>query len=123
VPLWLEEGFAEYVGYDNSGVPDPEAWAELVTAVRAGKAPTHLPVESMFEGSTIDIAYESAHVACRLVVERWGEKALVRLYRLVRRGVATPERNLDVGLRAVTGSGTASFEALWRARMAALAPA
>jgi hypothetical protein len=120
VPLWLEEGFAEYVGYSTTTVPERSAWAELVTAVRKGTAPTTLPDEDAFHAGAIDLAYESSDLACRLVAQKYGEAALVRLYRLVRSGTGSEAANLESALVAVTGSGTAAFVKAWRARMAAL---
>jgi hypothetical protein len=75
----------------------------------------------MFDGEDVDIAYESADLACRLVVERYGQAALVRLYRLTVAGTGSSADNLDAAMQAVTGSGTATFEVAWRARMRALA--
>lgn len=120
VPLWLEEGFAEYVGYSGTGIPERSAWSELVTAVRKGKAPTSLPTDAQFHHGAIDLAYESSDLACRMVADTYGQAALVKLYRAVRSGTGTPAENLDHALREVTGKGTPAFVIAWRARMAAL---
>ncbi len=120
-PLWLEEGFAEYVGYRGSGVPLGEALSELVTAERAGKAFRHLPTQAQFDGDQVDIAYESAHLACQLIAEKYGQKALVRFYRLTVAGTHDERGNVDAALRKVTGQGIAAFEAAWRDRVHALA--
>lgn len=121
VPLWLEEGFAEYVGYSTTSVPERTAWSELVTAVRAGKAPAALPDTDAFHAGAIDLAYESSDLACRLIATRYGQAGLVRLYRLVRDGTGSEDENLDAALKAVTGLGTAAFVISWRARMDQLA--
>jgi len=121
VPLWLEEGFAEYVGYRGSGLALTDELLELVSAQRRGTAPTHLPTQEEFDGEQVDLAYEGADLACRLVAEAYGQKALVRLYRLTRSGAGSADANLDAALRRVTGSGTAAFESAWRARIRALA--
>ncbi|MGB9377424.1 MAG: hypothetical protein WCB04_07925, partial [Mycobacteriales bacterium] len=42
-PLWLAEGFADYVGYLDSGVPVRSAARELATDLRGGRAPAALP--------------------------------------------------------------------------------
>ena len=120
VPLWLEEGFAEYVGYSTTNVPQRTAWTELVTAVRKGTEPTSLPDEDAFHAGAIDLAYESSDLACRLVAEKYGQAALVRLYRLVRAGTGSEAENLESALTAVTGYGTTAFVKIWRARMAGL---
>ncbi len=121
VPLWLEEGFAEYVGYRGSGIALDDELRELIEAQRRGTAPRHLPTQAMFDGEEVDLAYESADLACRLVVEEYGQKALVRLYRLTVAGTGSAAQNLDAALRQVTGAGTAAFETAWRARMRTLA--
>jgi hypothetical protein len=120
VPLWLEEGFAEYVGYSTTRVPERSAWSELVTAVRKGEAPTSLPDEDAFHAGAIDLAYESSDLACRLIADTYGQAALVKLYRLVRSGTGSADANLEAALTTVTGSGTAAFVKVWRARMASL---
>ncbi len=75
----------------------------------------------MFDGEDVDIAYEGADLACRVVAEEYGQKALVRLYRLTVAGTGSADQNLDAALRTVTGAGTAAFESAWRARLRALA--
>ena len=50
VPTWLIEGFADYVGYLNAGIPVAQAAQELATEVRAGRVPRTLPAEAAFDG-------------------------------------------------------------------------
>ncbi len=121
VPLWLEEGFAEYVGYSGSGIALTDELRELVQAQRSGSAPAHLPTQETFDGAQVDLAYEGADLACRVVAEKYGRAQLVRLYRLTAAGTGTEAANLEAALRAVTGSGTAALETAWRARLRALA--
>ncbi|GAA2890876.1 hypothetical protein GCM10010517_55150 [Streptosporangium fragile] len=82
VPMWLSEGFADYVGYRGAGIPVRVAAAELAAEVRAGIVPAGLPGPADFAPGAPRLAqaYEEAWLACRFVVERFGEKALVRLY-------------------------------------------
>ena len=121
VPLWLVEGFAEYVGYRGSGIPLSDELSELATAQRKGKVPAHLPSEQMFDSEEVDLAYEGGDLACRLIAEKYGQKALVRFYRLVVAGTGTESQKLDSALRAITGGGTDAFENAWHARLRALA--
>jgi len=121
VPLWLEEGFAEYVGYRGSGIGLTDELRELVQAQRAGSAPVHLPTQKTFDGAEVDLAYEGADLACRVLAEKYGQKQLVRLYRLTIDGHGTEDANLEAALRTVTGSGTAALENAWHARLRALA--
>jgi hypothetical protein len=121
VPLWLEEGFAEYVGYRGSGIGLTDELRELLRAQRSGSAPAKLPSQETFDGSDVDLAYEGADLACRVIAEKYGQKQLVRLYRLTVAGTGTEEANLEAALRTVTGSGTAALETAWHARLRALA--
>jgi hypothetical protein len=121
VPLWLEEGFAEYVGYRGSGIALTDELRELLRVQRSGSVPAHLPTQETFDGSDVDLAYEGADLACRVIAEKYGQKQLVRLYRLTVAGRGTEEANLEAALRTVTGSGTAALETAWHARLRALA--
>jgi hypothetical protein len=121
VPLWLEEGFAEYVGYGGSGIALTDELRELVQAQRSGEAPSHLPTQETFDGADVDLAYEGADLACRVLAEKYGRAQLVRVYRLTVAGTGTEAANLEAALRTVTGSGTAALETAWHARLRALA--
>jgi hypothetical protein len=120
-PVWLEEGFAEYVGYRGSGIPQPVALADLVRAARAGRVLHATPAYSDFHGSQVAVSYEAAELACALVAEHAGTAGLVRLYRLTEAGTGSPDANAWAALHAVTGWRAADFERVWRARLARLA--
>ncbi len=82
VPMWLSEGFADYAGYRDAGIAVRTAAAELAAEVRSGVLPARLPGPADFAPGAPRLAqaYEEAWLACRFVAERFGEKALVRLY-------------------------------------------
>ncbi|MFI8205928.1 hypothetical protein [Streptomyces sp. NPDC085937] len=86
-PLWLSEGYADWVGYRDAG-PDPaEAAPELAHAVGRGEVPGALPEDDDF-GFTGDAdglaqAYEGSWLACRMIADRWGEERLGAFYRAV----------------------------------------
>ncbi|MEV7011076.1 hypothetical protein [Streptosporangium sp. NPDC051022] len=82
VPMWLSEGFADYVGYRHAGIEVRAAAAELAEEVRAGVVPSRLPEPADFAPGAPRLAqaYEEAWLACRYIAERFGEKTLVRLY-------------------------------------------
>ncbi|GAA3149067.1 hypothetical protein GCM10010466_44990 [Planomonospora alba] len=82
VPTWLSEGFADYVGYAGTGLDTRTVAAELAAEVRAGVLPEGLPGPADFAPGAPRLAqaYEEAWLACRYVAERFGERALVRLY-------------------------------------------
>ncbi|MER7134555.1 hypothetical protein [Streptosporangium saharense] len=102
VPMWLSEGFADYVGYRDAGIPTRTVAAELAAEVRAGRLPTALPGPADFAPGSPRLAqaYEEAWLACRYVAERFGEKGLVRLY------------GSDVD--STLGLSRAEFTAAWR---------
>lgn len=102
VPMWLSEGFADYVGYRDAGIPTRTVAAELAAEVRAGRLPTELPGPADFAPGSPRLAqaYEEAWLACRYVAERFGEKGLVRLY------------GSDVD--STLGLSRAEFTAAWR---------
>ncbi len=118
-PMWLIEGLADYAGYKNAGVSTGAAGSELAEMVRAGDPPVKLPDREDFAGSGdhLSAAYEGAWLACRMIAERWGEAALVRLYRTARAepGDTGDPRIQDHALHSVLGIGSAEFAARWRA--------
>ncbi|MFD1937951.1 hypothetical protein ACFSKW_41410 [Nonomuraea mangrovi] len=81
-PVWLREGFADYVGYLRSGLPTRVAAAELAAEARAGLLPSALPADADFAPGSPRLAqvYQEAWLACRLVATVYGEHALVDLY-------------------------------------------
>ncbi|WP_405151897.1 basic secretory family protein [Sphaerisporangium sp. NBC_01403] len=109
-PKWLIEGFADYVGYLRSGIPVASAAAELAAEVRAGSLPGALPGPASFAAGSARLAqaYEEAWLACRYVAGRFGERALVTLYRESMR--SDPRTALGRAL----GMTTEQFTAAWR---------
>lgn len=82
LPVWLYEGFADYVAYRDTGLEVTVAAAELAARVRAGRMPGELPGPGDFggQGDAAARAYQEAWLACRYLAERLGEATLVRLY-------------------------------------------
>ncbi|POM24153.1 hypothetical protein BTM25_27800 [Actinomadura rubteroloni] len=109
-PLWLIEGFADYVGYRDAKVSVRAAAGELAADVRAGRVPGSLPSRAAFGSGSADLAqsYQEAWLACRMIAERYGEATLVRLYR------AAGRRDEGAALRDVLGTSRAGFTAAWR---------
>jgi hypothetical protein len=83
MPVWLIEGFADYVGYLSAGVPTRIAATELRRDVEDGHVPTELPSDADFAGANSKLAqaYEKSWLACRLIAARHGQQGLVRFYR------------------------------------------
>ena len=117
MPAWLVEGFADYVGYLETDVALPVAARELRADVRAGRLPAALPGDDDFRGDNPALAqaYEQSWLAVVLLVELYGEEALLRFYReLGASEVAPPSAALEKAFADVLGTETAAFTAAWR---------
>ncbi|CAM5737028.1 Lipoprotein OS=Streptomyces tendae OX=1932 GN=GUR47_11800 PE=4 SV=1 [Streptomyces tendae] len=116
-PLWLSEGYADWVGYRDSARAAAEAAPELADAVAGGEVPARLPADEDF-GFTADAkelarAYEGGWLACRMIAEQWGEDRLDAFYRSVG---AHGERAgaVEDAMRKVLGTTQEDFTARWR---------
>jgi hypothetical protein len=121
VPLWLAEGFADYVAFTAVPVQDESAAKELFKAVRAGKVPATLPTPEAFAASSSDLpqAYESAWLACRLIAEREGQSRLVKFYRTVH--TSKSPTGLADAFKSVLGMTEQEFVAEWQQYLERLA--
>jgi hypothetical protein len=113
-PKWLSEGLADYVGYRDSGLATRVVAQELAADVRRGRLPYALPDDDAFWTTRKDLpqVYEQSWLACRLIVERYGEQALTRFYRAVGDG---PEgQAVERAFRDLLGTTQAEFTGAWR---------
>ncbi len=120
VPIWLSEGFADYVAYQAVDLPTRVIADDVLDEVRDGKGPRELPRDRDFDAarSEVSASYEGAWLAARLVAERYGEARLVRLYReLADRRGGTPEQDM----RRVLGIGPDRLTRQWLAYLEMLA--
>jgi hypothetical protein len=119
VPQWLAEGFADYVGYRDVGVPVTVAAGDLLSRVRRGALPTRLPTDADFAatGGDLDVSYNGAWLACRALAAARGERALVDVYTATAR--AGPA-GLTAALAAL-GLDEDALLALWHRHLAELA--
>ncbi|MFG2548704.1 hypothetical protein [Streptomyces sp. NPDC048581] len=116
-PLWLSEGYADWVGYLGSGRSPSQAAPELWGAVTEGRVPQVLPADADFgftgDSGRLARAYESGWLACRLIAERWGEVRLVEFYRAV--GAHEGRAGAVEGaLKDVLGTSLEEFTGEWR---------
>ncbi|MET9411517.1 hypothetical protein ABZX90_38095 [Streptomyces sp. NPDC002935] len=116
-PLWLSEGYADWVGYRGGGRAPGQVAPELERAVAEGQVPAALPDDGDF-GFTADSgrlaqAYEGGWMACRLIADHWGEVRLNDFYRAVgdhrKRAGA-----VEGALRDVLHTTPEEFTRLWR---------
>jgi hypothetical protein len=117
-PLWLLEGFADYVALRDVDLPLSVTAGQIIRQVRKDGAPRQLPAAADFNTQTTHLgtAYEAAWLACRLLAQSGGEQNLVALYRRASRGDA-----VDAVLRDLYGFGEKEFTRRWRSELVALA--
>lgn len=128
VPIWLSEGFADYVGYRGTGVSRRAAAGDLLVLVRAGRGPTQLPTAADFDPTRTTIApsYSAAYLASALIADEYGVDALVALYRRAATAPADaagadPDAQLAAAFPQVLDTTTEAFTKDWRAHLARLA--
>jgi hypothetical protein len=115
IPTFVEEGIAEYVGYNA----DPSSLSYLNSVVSAGGFDGRLPRDYQFTtGSAKDIflSYQKAESAVGYFIHRWGLDRFVRFYRaLGRQRVVTgmPRWHLDHSLQHIIGVGLDRFQKQW----------
>lgn len=88
VPIWLSEGFADYVGFSGSGLAVATVAADLLTEVRRDQGPTALPTAAAFDPTNGQISpvYNQAWLAIVRMVQQHGQPAAVAFYRAVAGG-------------------------------------
>lgn len=116
-PLWLSEGYADWIGYLHTGRTPTEAAPELARAVQGGEVPVDLPADKDFgftdDPTKLAQAYEGGWLACRMIAARWGEERLGAFYRAVG---AHKERAgaVEDALRKELGTTLTDFTERWR---------
>lgn len=116
-PLWLSEGYADWIGYLGSGRTPAQAAPELGRALAAGDPPTALPTDRDFgfsgDATRLAQAYESGWMACRMIADHWGEVRLREFYLAVG---THKERTgaVEGALKDVLGTTLTDFTARWR---------
>jgi hypothetical protein len=110
-PTWLVEGFADYVALRSQHLPLRTSAARIIALVRQHGAPSHLPgAEAFRPGSPhLEARYESAWLACRLLADDGGARALVTFYRGVDAG-----HPVGTELRRDFGFGLTTLTRQWR---------
>ncbi|MFJ9718275.1 hypothetical protein ACIRPQ_20390 [Streptomyces sp. NPDC101213] len=116
-PLWLSEGYADWVGYRGTGRTPEEAAPELQKAVRGDGPPDGLPSDGDFgfagDAARLARAYEGGWTACRMIAERWGERELHAFYRAVGEHGERPGA-VEEAMESVLGTTLEDFTAQWR---------
>ncbi|MFC6012953.1 peptidase MA family metallohydrolase [Nocardia lasii] len=113
-PLWLVEGFAEYVAQRDRGATFSQIAPTLTTRLRAGTVPADLIADADFAGVDAAYAYESAWAACAFLADRYGPTALTTLYKRLATGPQSGAAQ-DSAFAAVLGASRAELLDGWRA--------
>lgn len=118
VPLWLVEGFADYVALRDVTLPPTRTAGQISDQVRTSGVPTALPSDAEFNptGRHLGAVYEAAWQVAVVLAARSGEPALVAFYRAVLNG-----KKLGPALREGFGWTPADLTAAWQQQLAALA--
>jgi hypothetical protein len=115
IPVWVEEGFAEYVG--TAG--DPDDLTFFNSRVAAGLFDGRLPEDFEFTiGSRTEIfmSYQKSLAAVHYFIDRWGIRKFVRFYKTLGRveiAPGTARRHIDRALRRTVGVDLDEFERAW----------
>jgi hypothetical protein len=127
-PTWLEEGFADYVAYRDSGLPAKQIAGDALAAVRAGRIPTRLPSTDDFNaaGDQASAAYGQAWVAVQLIAAKAGSGARMKaFYQQAAEGTGTSAAIrgpiVDAALARIGLHDTAAFVTIWQSRLRQLA--
>lgn len=110
-PVWLVEGFADYVALRDVDLPLSQTAAQVLAQVRREGAPDRLPGEAEFDVTAphLGAAYEAAWLACRALVELAGEDALLDVYASAGAGT-----EVEAALRQEAGVDLATLTSRWR---------
>jgi hypothetical protein len=118
MPLWLLEGFADYVALQDVRLPFTVTAGQIIRQVRQDGPPAQLPGPAEFDTTTshLGASYEAAWLACRVLADLGGQAKLVAFYRAVDDGT-----EVDAALRTQFGIGEREFTERWRGLLEELA--
>lgn len=117
-PLWLVEGFADYVALRDVRLPESRTAAQVIRQVKKEGVPERLPADTDFDPSAshLGTVYEAAWLVTVTLAEHRDEAALVAFYRSVLAGT-----RIATALRTGFGWSEADLTSAWRSRLASLA--
>ncbi|RJQ69606.1 hypothetical protein D5S17_30945 [Pseudonocardiaceae bacterium YIM PH 21723] len=117
-PLWLLEGFADYIGYKDSGIPMRQAAPELAKNVqRPGFTAAELPADADLHngGTKLDFAYQRSWSFVVYLSQLTSEQRVVQIYRQIASKGKIDQDIVDGILRDATGKGHAELRDGWTA--------
>lgn len=116
VPMWLSEGFAQWVGYHHVGASAAETAPTLLAAVRAGHPPSAWPTDAEFDQQTASgradmlSAYERSWSVVAYLITRSGTQPLIDFYR----ACATRQTDCEATMPTFFGAARAELVTGWR---------
>ncbi|MFI6979810.1 hypothetical protein ACIBSV_14615 [Embleya sp. NPDC050154] len=112
-PLWVSEGFAEYLAWTDLSLAEwfqPDARAQVRAGKFSGKLPTDTEVNSA-DAKTSTVGYHYSMLAIRYIAEKYGaakaDDFVVAVYK-----DSTPAA-LEAALKEATGQDRDTFESNW----------
>lgn len=120
VPIWLSEGFADYVAYRDRDLSRRQVAGDVLELVARGEGPRALATQADFDPATGQIApaYSSSWLAVEMIAREWSEQELVELYRTVDGTTASGRPAADpvpveVAVPQVLGTTLPELEQQW----------
>lgn len=112
-PMWMLEGFADYVGYRGSGLDFRQVAPDLASRLRTEGPPARLPSDRDFHaaGRELDLAYQKAWSLVSFLGERIGQQRLVELYHRV--AGSTSPSTVENAFRETAGMSAQQVLAEW----------
>ncbi|MFZ2530519.1 MAG: hypothetical protein WAX14_23180 [Rhodococcus sp. (in: high G+C Gram-positive bacteria)] len=111
-PLWILEGYADYIGYRGTDEDFRRTAPTLSDTVTRTGIPSALPDDAEFAGDRSVLAYEKAWSIAAYTADNYGSERLTELYRRLAHG-PVDEPGLDAALTDVLGADTDAFVATW----------
>lgn len=118
MPIWLLEGFADYVALAHVDLPVEVTASQILKQVAKDGPPRTLPGKDEFasENNSLGASYEAAWLACRLIAQTYGEDKLLAFY-----DRADQDSSTTYAFRSVLGTTEKRFTTRWRDQLRELA--
>lgn len=124
-PIWLQEGFADWVGYEGTGLAPEVIATDALAAVRREGVPGSIPSTESFSaaGAAIQSEYQRSWVLVDLLIAQHGLPKILDLIEVATTQGAPndAERAADAALASVLGTSRAEVTSAWQQRLASLA--
>lgn len=111
LPLWVAEGYADFVALSKDGLSPTRSASQVLARVRKSGPPKSLPSDDDFTTASprLGAMYEGAWMAFRMLGETYGDDAVTDFYRRVLRGTSA-----DVAALRTFDSSLDDITARWR---------